>query len=570
MMLMRLKRLKIRVLTGVFLGLAAVMPATADIRQLAAIGEKAPDQEKGEPEIPWSAQVLEIQRALDELGLYRGPINGRLNAATEKAIRRFEIKFGRIGQGGLSPDGILNLSAVTNAVRIQRLLEKSRERQVIRARAALQENAKTRDLVGGVERWARGSADITYTATCTPATMTQCSLARALDEIAKIKRADYRDWALRDAVRVIANLGEEKVGREVIGKISDPRLILVALREMAEGLAHADRPSAARNVALAIPDIRNRAKAIASIAIAHFTKGKAELGRRMIREMLDVLVEEPSMSIYVSLVTEMSHRLVRRGQRENAVELVRAAERRVADREPDSKLDSEWGMVATAYAALGDKDATGRALERIKNADTRQSLILPTAEIFSEDLTTNAASEKKSSPARLRNLVVAMNNFAGARQASGDLDGAKLLVERAGEFLKLLDRSYASDYARAHFIDRALTLGMTAEAVAVIEKINRKTLRIKKSWSFVAFGVETISFESALADTEKVANLFERCLIYLHASRVLGGRLPSALINRLIAKAHALTDKMTEPWWRARALISLAETYRANATVRKN
>lgn len=487
-----------------------------------------------------------------------------------EAIRRFEVKFGRIGQGGLSADGILNLSAVTNAVRIRRLLKKTREQQVIRARSALRKNARTRDLVGDEKRWTRGSTDIAYTVSCTPTTMTQCALAQALDEIAKIKRADYRDWVLRDAVRVIANLGEEKIGREVIGKISDPRLILVALREMAEGLAAADRLSAAREIAFAIPDIRNRAKAIVAIARAQFDKGDAKGGRQTITRMLDVLAAEPSASTFVSLVTEMSRRLGRMGNLAAAGELAAAAERRIAAAATGINLDSEWGMVATTYATLGNEAATAQALERIKNADTRRLLILPTAEIFIGDAARVDAEEKKKSPSRLRNLIVAMSNFAGARQAAGDTEGAKALMERAGKFLAMLDRSYASDYTRAHFIDRALGLGMTAKAYEVIGKIKRKTLKTKKSWSFVGAGIEAVSFESVMAETENIANLFERCLIYLHASRILGRHLPQDRIESLIAKAHALTGKLTEPWWRARALISLAETYRAISAIRQN
>lgn len=542
----------------------------AEPMSLAAIEQSNPVEKQPETDIPWSKQVLEIQRALLDLGLYRGAVNGRLNAATEKAIRRFEVKFGRIGQGGLSPDGILNLSSVTNAVRIQRLLEKSRKDQVIRARSALTRNRETQDLVRNSDRWSSGSADIEYVTKCTPQTMTECSIAKALDEIAKIGRSDYRDWALRDAVRVIASLGAEKVGREVISKISDPRLILVSLREMAVGLARVGHMASATEVAYAIPDVRNKAKAFASLALIRFSNGERKAGDILLADMLEVLEDEKNTSNFVSMVTEVCRLLGRAGLQDVAGAMMPHVEERMRPLEGETQADAEWGMVATAYATLGDGENAERALKRIKNADTRKRLILPTAPIFTDDSAVQDESEKKKSPYRIRSLVVAMNNFAQVRQFAGDLDGAKQLVVRSAKFLEFLDRSYASDYTRAHFIDQALRVGLNRDAFEVVKTINRKGLKIKKKWGFVGGGDDAVSLEEAIADTELVSNLFQRCLIYLHASRVVAGKVSADEVLALIEKARALTEKLGEPWWRARALISLAAAYRAGAAVKKD
>jgi hypothetical protein len=537
---------------------------------LAVIEQSVPELYQEETSIPWAAQVLEIQRALNDLGMYNGPINGRLNAFLEKAIRRFEVKFGQIGRGGLSPNGILNLNAVTQAVRIQRLLEKSRDDQMRNARTALLSGEQTRDLVGGARRWSKGSRDIRYDAHCTPQTMTECSLAQALDEIAKIERADYRDWALRDAVRVIASLGEEKIGREVIGRISDPRLVLVALREMVEGLAGAKKLVAATFIANAIPDIRNKAKALASISVSHFVNGDKLGGQSMLSYMLAVLDEEKNIGNFVSLVTQVARKLKRARLVDVASGLMPVLEARMRVFAGDGKQDAEWGMIATAYATLGDEGGANRAKERIKNADTRKLLILPTSKFLETEATNFEENDVKRSLPRIRKLVVAMNNIALARQVEGDIAGARLVMERSAKYVELLDKTYASDFARAHFVDQALRLNMRRYAYKVTGSINRKALRIKKTWSFVGSGVEDVPIAEAEADTDSISNLFERCATYLHASRVLALKFPRERVDVLMEKARLLTARMSEPWWRARALISLAAAYRENAMIVEN
>ena len=96
--------------------------------------------------------VRRIQRALSELGLYRGPISGVLDDATQNAIRAYEQHTGVEVTGRIS-EAIAE--QIETAVRVQGLLlrlDEMRKAHMDAARQALLAHPATRDLVTGEQK----------------------------------------------------------------------------------------------------------------------------------------------------------------------------------------------------------------------------------------------------------------------------------------------------------------------------------------------------------------------------------------------------------------------------------
>jgi hypothetical protein len=220
--------------------------------------------------------------------------------------------------------------------------------------------------------------------------------------------------------------------------------------------------------------------------------------------------------------------------------------------------------------ALGDERPAKAALERIKSAETRATLILPTSKMLRESATESSDNTVPRSQAQRRALVMAINNLARAREAAGDRYAARQLLTRSSGLLPQLDGKYASDFVRAGFVDLALQLDMPEKAYDAAQGINRKTLKTKKLWSFVGEGLKDVPVARAKAETDAISNHFERCLIYLHASHVVADKMPESEVKQLIDEARRLAETLEQPWWRARALVSLAAAYRQRVTPARN
>ena len=339
--------------------LTAVEAGAGEPVRLAALeGEPA-----GSPasELPWSGIVRDIQRELRDIGLYDGPIDGRYDARVKDAIRRFEQLHGEIGEGVPLADALRRIVSVRDALHLRRSLNEIRERQTERATRALRDNPATRDLVEGSSS-SGGNGDRSRAEACAAAVTVDCLLAEARGAAAGIEQASFKDWALREIILTEVRTGRGGEVRDRLRRISDPRLVLVAMREVAEALAEAGRMNEALELAETVPDAENRIRAIAGIAVSAAHAGRTDLARSQAERAVALLEGEHMLTARVAIATSLASGLAQAGDMEGAGYVIRAARNFATPATARLIRNAELGMITGALADTGEFGAAIDAL----------------------------------------------------------------------------------------------------------------------------------------------------------------------------------------------------------------
>lgn len=209
------------------------------------------------------AEVARLQRALIELGLLTGPATGRYDRASEDALMRFRREAGLDPNAAIGEDTLKRLEQRAAAAILLDDLQEARRAEIAKAREALLSDPATRDLVVG----ALPPADATRDAgPCLDAPTVRCLLHEAGESAKAVTDAARRDWAFSEILAVETRAGLDRQALETMRRITDPRRILHALRDIA--IDHARRGDFAAALAAAdrIPDDKTRRDALDGIA----------------------------------------------------------------------------------------------------------------------------------------------------------------------------------------------------------------------------------------------------------------------------------------------------------------
>ena len=94
----------------------------------------------------------------------------------------------------------------------------------------------------------------------------KCLLEEAFTSAVAIFKNEHRDWVLSEILVIQAKAGLINNATETIRQIGDPRLIMVALRNIAKAQASTGRSAEPLSAAAIIPDSQKRLEALAAIA----------------------------------------------------------------------------------------------------------------------------------------------------------------------------------------------------------------------------------------------------------------------------------------------------------------
>ena len=257
--------------------------------EVAAVGAKklpAPDRRTVRRQ---RALIRKIQDMLTELGFYTGPVDGRMNVATARAIRLYQ-KRTNITVDGVASEEVLDHIRFSDKVkRLQSRLAKTRETQIKEACDALASKAATRRLV---EHMTPEVANPTRDASgCFLAPTVACLLDEAIESAKAIFRTQFRDWALGEVLVSQARAGLSVDALATLWRIDDPRLVVVGLKNMSRAQAEAGSIDEASATAGTIPLSWSQAEALA--AVAHARSGDAHTAWTTTRQVL-ALADEPA------------------------------------------------------------------------------------------------------------------------------------------------------------------------------------------------------------------------------------------------------------------------------------
>lgn len=519
--------------------------------------------------------VRRAQKALSKLGLYLGPEDGRLDAATRAAIRIYQRTTGLETDGRITLDLIGKLEYAVGVRKLMRQLETARADSMKDARSKLLSHPATRDLIKAGQEL--GVADPTRDVTeCFDNPTTLCLLTEALESAKAIGRAELRDWALGEILIAEARAGLGERAMETAARIKDPRLVMVALRDIAEAQAAVGRPEDALVAADIIPDPEKQADALAAIAEIQVRRGDKDDARASIERMLAEINDVGDRLKQVAFRTRAAVILAKSGARDEAENELTIAEADARELSLDSSRSAGIRYVASA---LADMEETARALEMLQSVSTPSDkipVLMSAGEAQARAGDAAAALATASSIENVRYRAVLLGRIALAQAAAGNVEDADVTLEMAMAAIDRIDRPYARSYAVSR-IALAMTEVHTKassdafkraakKAIETIDQIDDRRLKAHTLW-LVAARQRKLGDEN-WKGTEEVARLVTDDITGAHSQVWMFADLAEGFVMegnadegwRSFERGIAIARTIENAWSRARTMAKLAAT----------
>jgi peptidoglycan hydrolase-like protein with peptidoglycan-binding domain len=560
---------------ALFLALAFLTyPITAEARpdRLAALDRDAAAG-AGALDVPWSAVVRDIQRELKDLGLYDGPVDGRYDARVKSAIQRFEAEHGEIGEGAPLSTALRRIVSARDGLELRRALDRIRERQTERARQALLGSPATRDLIDGTAGSGAPAAGSVRppssedrrattrapTSLCGAGVSVDCLLAEARSAAERIEQANFQDWALRDIILTEVRTGRDRAVRDRLRRLSDPRLVLVAMREVAEALAEAGKTDEALALAETVPDAENRIRAIASIAVSAAKDRHIPRARELAERVVAMLQQEHMLAARVAIATTLASGLAQNGDIEGATYVIAAARNFASPATARLIENAEAGMITGALAENGEFGAAVDALTALVEASS-SAMIAASASAVSRA----AAAEGD------RYRVATLCNLAVVQAKAGKADAAAATLRKADGAAGRLRKGYPQDYARFSIALAWAQVGDLATAEAALDALDNAGLQAEGYWRVAeiaglagnagqAEGFERRALDIAVG----MESRFDRAMMLGDMAIAAARADRAAAAQRIFDEALIAGRGLDAGWWRARALARLATALHA-------
>jgi len=397
--------------------------------------------------------ILDVQKALSDMGYYLGSINGHLNSDTRAAIRVYQ-------QGaGLAVDGKVSRhlwDLLTNAVEIHNLLKRLdnvRTSGKTEARKALLAHPATRDLI--TDRSDEKADPKRDASACFAAPTVRCLIDAALANVKAVFKPELRDWALSEILVAQSRAGLNQAAMETAARMTDPRLIIVALRDIAEGQATAGNGDAARDAVGIIPDVKKRADALVSIAEIQTQRGVFTEARKSIAQLNTLLDKVGSGAKRISLETRIAVMLAKAGDHADAADLLARAETWARTKVAGTERGVALRHVAAALAETERPDQALGVLNDINASSERTSVLISTATAQAQAGDAAAALAIADSIDAVRYRAVLLGKIALSQAISGHFENAETTLQTA---IAAIDK-IGLPYARAFALSRiALTM----------------------------------------------------------------------------------------------------------------
>jgi len=540
---------RILALSGLCLLVSFFGVAAAD-RQLAAVDSVVPGGGSGTPDGLWDRTIQDVQKSLKDLGLYDGPIDGHYSAAVRRAVERFEKKYGSIGRGKALPESLRSMATVKDAVRLRNRLDETRRLQIISATHALRSNPATRDLVTrGGGQWRAGS-----TGACADRPTVTCLLAGAADSTIAVDRAYFRDWAIREVAVAEVRTGRTDHMRDRLRSLSDPRLVLVALRELVQALAQDGRTAEATTIADTIPDAVNKVRALSSVAIAEARLGHRKQARASVNRILTMLEAQDDVSGKVAIVTALASGLADAGDIEAARTAIAGARRFASAKDKSAARQVEFGMITGALANTRQFKKAMDALARLTaNPDGDQSA------------TVTSAVAKAAAAEGDRYRVTTLSNLAVVHAKLGDPVAAAKVLQQAEKAAGRVREGYPAAIANFTVAKAWARIGEAERAEAAMLGLANPVLRAKGLWEIGVLRAAAgdtpgaaKTEDQAFAATRDVQSAFDRTILLSDSAIARAGAGLPDQAARIFDAAWQSGRQIDAKWWRARAFARLA------------
>ena len=567
----REKPLSIRPWAAVFMALAMLglsMPASA-ARPTGDI-PAASEQRGGLP----SKLILRVQKALAELGLYRGPQDGRLDFATKSAVQAYQRGSGLKDDGRITEELVETLENSLQVRILLRRLDKVRIKNMSAARQALLSHPATRDLVTGPKE---ETADPTRdNVQCRETPTVRCLLNEALESSKAVFKPELRDWALGEILVAQARAGLGEAAMETAGRIRDPRLIVVALRDIAEAQAASGFSGKALSAAEIIPDPLKQAEALAAIADIQVNRGDGIVAHGTAERLLKFLDKIEDSLARISLKARAAVILARAGDGPQAQEILTETEALVRETIHGKDRSVALRHVAKALAETEHLVRALTILSDVPEDSNRTPVLITTA--TQQALAGDAAAALVTADTieSVRYRAVVLGRIALAQADAGDLEAADVTLEMALAAIEKIKLPFARSYAVSRVSVSMAGIGKLdgAKAPAIFEKatqtaqgIDDNRLRAHTLWTIAAEQVRA-GLEDRAEETRKLAeqataeikSTLSQVWMFSEIASVHAQQGEDEAAWAAFDHGHRVAQAIDNPWGRARAFGRLAAT----------
>lgn len=563
------------VIAAVGLSITGTHPAMAAALEGAITQPDAlPDTPSLSPSLISIDLVTRLQTALRELDLYKGNITGKIDSLTERAIRDYQRSK------GLQVTGIIDEALVEQmeiAVNVNSLLDQlasARRARTDNAREVLLSNPATRDLI--VDSLQDEPANAARNPSrCFREPTVRCLLDEALESAKAVPRDEMRNWVFGELLVAQARAGLSAEARDTVRRISDPRLIISALGQIAEAQALSGRDDEALAAAAIIPDVIERTKVYANIAEI-IADGGRTLGATAAIAYLRKDVRSIGSDVRrIAYLAQSSIILYRLEFERDAKVLLASLKQQAESIGDESRRDSALRHVARAMVLIGDMEGARSVLSHIVKDSERTPVMISTAETQLRTGNTDAALATARAIETVRFRTVVLASIARGQAQSGQRTEAFKILETAYADKSSIRFPFARDYATSQIALAYAVIGSTGappdaamfiRASRTAEEIGDERLRAETTWLITfsrydsgANGLEK-SKQTAVQNTENIKSVPTQAwlLAELSENRASAGQADWA--RELFDQSLEKSSTVTNPWGRARTLTRLARS----------
>ncbi len=516
----------------------------------------------------FSFVTRDVQLSMKKIGYYQGPTDGIFRRDLEHAVRRYQSENDLRVDGLPTPKLMSHINSVGLSNQIIDQLEEAKHANMTRARLALLSQPETRDLIADSEK-ARRTNPARDKSICFREPSVACLIAEALESARSVSRDTYRDWAIREIIGAQAHAGFDDDVRVSLSALTDPRLILVSMREVAETMAEFGRFEDARRLATTIPDKFNRAKALAAVAVSEASAGREDQATRTVEEVLDLVEGQAELLDAVSVASSLASRLATAGADVAAMVALSGAEKFARSSSNRETREAGLSRIATSLAEMGESDAALILLEEIDRDENKNSVLLATASTTARAGNRNVTLISADGIQAIRYRVLALSKVAEAQSGRGEIKLAAETLAQAHRAIESIESPFALAFALSKIAETESRTGDNEAARKTAASIENKSVRAQTLWRIVEILAARGSVaevvrttELAVAATGEIESDFARVwtMSDVAIARVANGRRSEAA--DAFIQALEASEGLRNNWWRARALSRLAMALR--------
>jgi peptidoglycan hydrolase-like protein with peptidoglycan-binding domain len=515
--------------------------------------------------------VKRVQSALKDAGYYEGSVDGRFNEETERAILEYQSHEGLPRNPVASKKLANHIQTSTKVQSLLKQLQAQRLSTMEEARQALLTQPETRDLVLGRTEDNAQATSKSNPALCFLGPTAKCLLDEAFASAIKIFKKELRDWVLSEILVTQAKAGLVADATETIRQIDDPKLIMVALRNIAKARASAGRSLEAISAAAIIPDNQNRLEALAAIATIQADQDNMDGATATALMLLDGLDQIDNLLEQVSLASRAVIVLAKAGKAVRAAQELAEMKAYVNSDMPPDKRSPALRHIASALAEIGKPEQALGLLKDVPDVSEHTSVLVSAATVQANAGHARQAISTAEHIEAVRYRAIVLSRIAIAQAKSGNAAGGNETLETALLAADKIKLPFAQAYAYERICLALIKIrhfggpdnfDLTIRTAGLISdnKLLAHTLWSLNTERQINGDHKSAAKTAKMAEqaTAKIKSPYTRFWMFSEIALEHFSAHRKASARNTFKRALAITENLDSVWGRSRALARLA------------